>query len=86
MKDGIQQWNDKYSEVKGTPAFSKYITERHAKINGRWKFVGHGVPSPAQEYQIKKTGGKVYLVNGDQRFVIKDGSTDFMEFFKAETK
>ena len=78
----IQAWNDKYSEVKGTPEYSRYVAEYQSKINGRWKFVGYGVPSPNQEYQIKKSGGNVYLVSGTERFVIKDSNTDFMELFK----
>lgn len=78
----IQAWNDKYSEVKGTPEYTHYVAECQAKINGRWQFVGYGVPSPTQEYQIKKSGGKVYLVSGNDRFVIKDESTDFIELFK----
>ena len=81
MKGKIQAWNDKFTEVKGTPEYSKYIAERHAKINGRWKFVGHGIPSPARDYTIKKHNGTVYLVCGDERYIIKDGTTDLMELF-----
>ena len=81
MKEKIQAWNDKYSEVKGTPEFTNYLAERHAKINGRWKFVGHGIPSNAKEYTLKTYKGTVCLVNDDERYVIKDGSTDLTELF-----
>lgn len=79
MKEKIQAWNDKYSEVKGTPEFTNYLAERHAKINGRWQFVGHGIPSPAKDYTLKKYKGTVYLVSGDERYVIKSGTTDLSD-------
>jgi hypothetical protein len=84
MKEKIQAWNDKYNAVKGTPEYSKYLAEYQAKINGRWKYIGHGVPSPGREYTVKKYGGKVYLVttksDGEYRYVIKDGDTDYTKF------
>jgi hypothetical protein len=78
----IQEWQEKYLESKGTSSFSKYLTEYQAKVNGRWKFVGHGVPNPERKYNVSKYKDKIYLVSpdGNSRYVIKDGSTDFTKY------
>ena len=83
----LQEWKSKYEAAKGTPEHFKYVTEYQSKINGRWKFVGHGVPNPERQYDIKKHGGKMYLVsaNGNSRFVVKDGNTDFTQYIQGET-
>jgi hypothetical protein len=83
MKDSIKAWNDKYSEVQGTPAYTQFAAECQAKINGRWKFVGYGVPAPGDGYKLQKHNGKVYLVKGNDRYVIEP---HIMEFFEEETK
>lgn len=78
----LQEWKSKYEAAKGTPEYFKYMTEYQSKINGRWKFVGHGVPNPERKYTVSKRNGKMYLVtaDGNARYVIKDGDTDFTQF------
>lgn len=78
----IQTWREDYLKAVGTPEFYKYITECQVKLNGRWKFVGLVVPNPENDYTISKRKGKVYLVttDGDVRYVVKDGSTDFTQY------
>lgn len=78
----IQEWKDKFEAARGTADHFKYLTEYQAKVNGRWKFVGHGVPNPTRKYNVAKYKGKVYLVttDGNARYVIKDGSTDFTQY------
>lgn len=76
----LHEWQAKYAEVKGTPEHFKYAAEYQSKINGRWKFVGYGVPNPERAYTVSKRGGKVYLVAGNARYVVKDGNTDFTQY------
>ena len=61
----LQEWKSKYEAAKGTPEHFKDVAEYQSKINGRWKFVGHGVPNPERQYDIKKHGGKMYLVSAN---------------------
>ena len=78
----IQKWKDEYLKAKGTPDFYKYLAEYQAKVNGRWKFVGQGVPNPERKYNVAKYKDKVYLVttDGNARYVVKDGSTDLTQY------
>lgn len=81
----LQEWKSKYDAAKGTPEHFKYTAEYQSKINGRWKFVGHGVPNPERTYTVAKRNGKMYLVtaDGNARYVIKDGYTDFTKFIEG---
>lgn len=78
----IQEWKDKFEAARGTAEHFKYLVEYQSKVNGRWKFVGHGVPNPERQYKVAKYKGKVYLVtaDGNARYVVKDGSTDFTQY------
>lgn len=78
----IQKWKDDYLNARGTADYFKYLAEYQVKVNGRWKFVGQGVPNPERQYNVSKRSGKVYLVttDGNARYVVKDGSTDLTQY------
>lgn len=57
MLEKLQKAND---AVRGTKEYYKFYMETECRTNGRWHFIGHGIPNGIGT--IKTLKGKTYIM------------------------
>lgn len=71
--EDIRRLHEARESVKGTVDFNRYEMERHSKLDGRWRFVGWGLPGINCTGTIKETkGGKWMVTSAGDRYLLNE--------------
>ena len=77
----ISQLNDANDALRGTPEYFKYLMDSDfKKTGGKWKFIGHGIPSRAGKFKTIK--GTTYIVTecaeGQNRYIVTEAVKELL--------